>query len=176
MKRITILLALLMAGWSKLHAAPAETNSAPAGRQLLVDASSMPIGTGKATLTIGVLQRTNGIYAGDYKIKVFPYFFKNEKGRLAIAVSDQSLAEISRGKAAAITGTATTSGKSGRSRHIEATATPADLDHGKLKLWFTAGTRKMIFETAYHFTGKAAATAGAPATANPPALVLVTLP
>jgi hypothetical protein len=87
------------------------------------------------------------------RIKVFPYFFKNEKGRLAIVVSDASLAGINQGKVEAIIGTATTSGKGGRSRHIDATATPADINRGTLKLWFTAGNRKMIFEPAYHFAG-----------------------
>jgi len=113
----------------------------------------MPIAGGKATLTIGALQRADGVYTGDYKVKVFPYFLKNEKGRLAIVVSDESLAEINRGKVAAIIGTATTNGKGGQSRHIDATAMPADINHGTLKLWFTAGNKKMIFEPAYHFAG-----------------------
>lgn len=83
---------------------------------------------------------------------MFPYFLKNEKGRLAIIVSDKSLAGINQGNVEAIIGTATTSGKGGRSRHIEATATPTDINRGSLKLWFTtAGNRKMIFEPAYHF-------------------------
>ena len=56
----------------------------------------MPIAGGKATLTIGPLQRTNGTYAGDYKLKVFPYFLKNDKGRLAIVVSDAALAEAAK--------------------------------------------------------------------------------
>jgi len=73
---------------------------------------------------------------------------------LAIDVSDESLAMINHGKVAAITGTATTSGKDGKSRPIEATATPADINHGNLKLWFMAGDRKMTFEPAYHFAGK----------------------
>ena len=112
----------------------------------------MPVAAGRATLIIGALQRADGIYSGDYKIRVFPYFLKNEKGRLAIVVSDESLAEINQGKVEAIIGTATTSGKGGRSRHIDATATPADINHGTLKLWFTtAGNRKMIFTPAYHF-------------------------
>ena len=114
----------------------------------------MPIAGGRATLTIGALQRTNGVYSGDYKLKVFPYFLNDEKGRLAIVVSDESLAEINQGKAAAIIGVATTTGKGGRSRHIDATATPADINHGTLKLWFMADGRKMIFEPAYHFAGK----------------------
>ena len=128
----------------------------------------MPVAAGKATLTIGPLQRTNGIYTGDYKLKVFPYFLKNEKGRLAIIVSDASLAEASQGKVVAITGTATTSGKSGKSRLITVTATPADINHGTLKLWFMAGKRKMIFTPDYHFAGKETATVLAQAAETKP--------
>jgi hypothetical protein len=156
MKQIAFLLALLAAGWGDIHAAPATTNSAPPNRILMIDPSSMPVASGKATLTIGALQRENGVYSGDYKIKVFPWFLKNEKGRLAIVVSVKSLAEINQGKSAAIIGTATTTtpGKGGRTRHIDATATPADINRGTLKLWFTtAGNKKMIFEPAYHFAG-----------------------
>jgi hypothetical protein len=167
MKRIFVLLALLAAGWSAT-AAPALTNSAAGDRILMIDPSSMPVAAGKATLTIGVLRRANGVYSGDYKIKVFPYFLKNERGRLAIIVSDESLAELNRGKVAAITGTATTNGKGGRSRHIDATATPADINRGKLKLWFTAGKRKMIFEPAYHFAGKGTAVVLAQMTESKP--------
>jgi len=153
MKRISILLALLVAGWCDAHATPVSTDSAAAGRVLMIDSSSMPVAAGRATLIIGALQRTNGIYTGDYRIKVFPYFTKNEKGRLAIVISDESLAEASQGKVVSITGTATTT-KTGKSRPITATATPVNRDHGTLKLWFTAGTRQMTFEPAYHFARK----------------------
>jgi hypothetical protein len=153
MKRITLLLVLLVADWGNAQTAPEAGNSSPASRILLIDSSSMSIGTGKATLIIGPLQRTNGVYTGDYRLKVFPYFFKNEKGRLAIVVSDKSLTESSQGKVVAITGTATINGKNGKCRPIGAIATPVDQDHGTLKLWFTAGSRKMIFEPAYHFSG-----------------------
>jgi hypothetical protein len=146
MKRIVILLALLAAGWSNAL-------SAPASRILLIDSSSMAVGAGKATLIIGPLQRTNGVYMGDYKLKVFPYFFKNEKGRLLINVSDEAIAEASQGRTVPITGTATTDGNNGKCRPIGAIATPVDRDHGTLKLWFMAGDRKMIFEPAYHFSG-----------------------
>jgi len=130
---------------------PATQNPALSNRMLMVDPSSMPIAAGKTTLTIGVLQRAEGVYSGDYAVKVFPYFYESEKGKLAIVVSDESLAMINKGNVAAITGTATTSGKDGESRHIDALATPANINRGSLKLWFMAGNRKMIFETAYHF-------------------------
>jgi hypothetical protein len=123
----------------------------------MIDSSSMPVAAGRATLTIGALQRTNGVYSGDYRVKVFPYFLNNEKGRLAIVVSDESLAEANQGKVVAIIGTATASGKSGKCRPIAAIATPVNMDHGTLKLWFTAGSRKMIFEPAYHFAGNGTA-------------------
>jgi hypothetical protein len=158
MKRITVLLALLAIGWSAAFAAPASTNSAAENRILMIDPSSMPVDAGKATLTIGALQRTNGVYSGDYKLTVFPWFLKNEKGTLAIVVSDASLAEASQGKVVTITGTATTSGKSGRTRQVEVTATPTDSNHGMLMLSFTTvKNRNMIFKPAYHFAGNGTA-------------------
>ena len=155
MKQITVLLVLLAAVWDMARAEPVPTNSA-ADRVLMIDPSSMRIDGGKATLNIGPLQRADGTYTGDYKLKVFPYFFKNESGRLAIVVSDATIAKVNQGNAVKITGTATTSGKGGKCRPIEAIATPADINHGTLKLWFTtAGNRKMIFSPAYHLAGNA---------------------
>ena len=151
MKQIIFRLALLGAVCGNTFAAPVPTNSAAADRILMIDTSSMPVAAGTVTLIIGVLQRTNGVYTGDYRLKVFPYFFKNEKGRLAIVVSDESLAAANQGKVVAITGTAVTSGEDGKRRLIEVTATPTDINHGTLKLRFTAGDRKMIFEPAYRF-------------------------
>jgi len=162
MKRIILLLTLFAAVGGNGQAAPGSPDAAKENRLLLIDPSSVPVAAGKATLTIGALQRTNGVYTGDYKLKVFPYFVKNDKGRLTITVSDAALAKVSEGKVAAVTGTAT-SGKSGRSRHIEATATPADGNHGTLKLSFIAGNRKMIFEPAYHFAETATAAVWTPA-------------
>jgi len=85
---------------------------------------------------------------------VFPYFLKNDRGRLAILASDDSMAEINVGKITEISATAT-SGKDARSRPIAATVRPADVNHGTLKLCFTVGGRKMIFEPAYHFAENA---------------------
>jgi hypothetical protein len=55
-------------------------------------------------------------------------------------------------------------GEGGRSRHIDGTATPADNNRGTLKLWFTEGDRKMIFEPAHHFSGKGTAAVVGPTT------------
>jgi hypothetical protein len=144
----------LAVGLGGANAAPDSTNAVTPNRILLVAPSSMPITAGTVILTIGALHRTGDVYTGDYRIKVSPYFFKNERGRLAIVVSDQSMAAINEGKVVGIFGTATTSGKRGECRHIEATATPVDINHGTLRLWFMAGNRKMIFNPTYHFSGR----------------------
>jgi hypothetical protein len=150
MNRILLLIAL---GAAAVVAAPPATNAAVTNRVLIIGPSSMPVAAGRATLTIGALERVDGVYTGDYQIKVSPYFYKNEKGRLNIVVSDESLAKVSDGQVAEIIGTATTAGKGGLTRHIDATATPTNPDRGTLRLWFMAGDRKMIFEPTYHFAG-----------------------
>jgi hypothetical protein len=154
-----IVLGILLAPWWVAMAAPSATNL-----MLMIGPSSMPIAAGQATLTIGMLQRANGVYWGDYKVTVSPYFFKNEHGRLAITVSDETLARLRRGQGAAVIGTATSSGTSGATRHVDATAMPSSNDRGVLKLWFMAGDRKMVFEPAYHFGDNAKGAVPAPKT------------
>ncbi len=154
MKRISLLLALLAAGWSPAFAKPVSTNAPAADRILLIDPSWMHVTAGRATLTVGPLQRTDGVYTGDYKFTVFPWIQNDEKGRLAIFVSDESLAEASLGTVVTNSGTATTSGN-GVCRPIVVVATPIDKNHGTLKLTFMAGRWKMIFTPAYHFAGDA---------------------
>jgi hypothetical protein len=158
-KTILCLLLLLASSWGAAHATLTAANSA--SRVLILENSTMPLPTARATLIIGPLTRTNGIYAGDFKVKVFPYFFKSDRGRLAIEVPDKTLAEMNQGKAVAVTGTATST-KNGIVRHIEITATPKDRDHGTVSLWFMVGNQKMIFNPAYQFSSNVVTTALAP--------------
>lgn len=152
MPKAILCLLLLTSNWGAVQAAPATSISA--GRVLILENSTMPLTAAKATLIIGPLTRTNGIYVGDFKVKIFPYFFKNEWGRLAINVPDQALAAMNQGKAIALTGTSI-SEKNGAVRHIEITAKPQDNNHGTVSLWFMAGGQKMVFTPAYHFADDA---------------------
>src|ERR1700749_1311747 len=112
-----------------------------------------------------MLQLTNGGYTGEYHIKVFPYFFKNEKGRLDITVPAESRATVNSGKPAPITAVATAS-KSKHSFDIKAIVTPVDQDHGSLKLWFKAGEHDLTFMPEYHFDARANMTNGIAAQKN----------
>jgi hypothetical protein len=159
MPKTILCLLLLASSWGAAQAAPPQTNSA--GRVLILENSTMPLTTAKATLIIGPLTHTNSLYVGDFKVTVFPYFFKSDRGRLAINVPDKALAAVNQGKTVTVTGTSTST-KNSIIRHIEITATPKDCDHGTISLWFMVGDQKMIFTPAYHFADKAMASAIAP--------------
>jgi hypothetical protein len=165
MHKTILCLLLLASSWCATKAAPPPTNSA--SPVLILENSTLPLTTARATLIIGPLTRTNDVYAGDFKVKVFPYFFRSDQGRLAINVPDTALAAVCQGKTVVVTGTSTST-KNGIVRHIEITATPKDRDHGTVSLWFMAGNQKMIFTPAYHFAGQTMASVSAP----PPPLII----
>ena len=114
----------------------------------MIERSSTRVSAAKATLTIAPLVRTGGMFAGDYEVKVSPFFFKSESGKLEILVSDESLAKAKKGEAVEITGTALTHGENVK-RKVNARATPAGENHGELKVWFAADGREMVFLTSY---------------------------
>ena len=87
--------AAIKAGDLVRGAAPA--SPAPAGAEktgespLAVEPSTASLAGGKATLTLTTLRRRGTTYLGSYQIKVVPYFFKNETGKIFITISDPLL-------------------------------------------------------------------------------------
>jgi hypothetical protein len=84
-------------------------------------------------------------------MKVTPYFFKNDKGKLVVVVPNGAIAKASPGSSVDFTGTAISGGKKTVVRQIEGVATPVDAEHGALKVWLTVDERKLVFETMYRF-------------------------
>jgi hypothetical protein len=152
MKGLIVLFLALSVQLFTGHAA--STNSPSADGVLLIERSLLRTSGAKAVLTVGPLCRAAGTFAGDYQVKVSPYFFKSEKGKLAIVVSAESLLKLKKGIPAEIAGTATTDGERGSPRPVYATVTPSDADHGALKVWFNSGDKKLIFDTSYRFVQK----------------------
>jgi hypothetical protein len=97
---------------------------------------------------VGPLQQQGENYSADYQVKVSPYFFKSEKGRLAVLISNEAIEKTRQGMAVELTGTATTDGES-RSRAIKVTVIPRAKDEGALKVGFMAGGKKTVFDTSY---------------------------
>ena len=86
---------------------------------------------------------------------MFPFFFYNERGDIAIEVSDDQLRQLERGEEVSFIGHASNS--KGKARGVEGRATPAaaGADHGKIKVRVRVSKHiELTFNTAYRFTGK----------------------
>jgi hypothetical protein len=105
---------------------------------------------GSVSMTMPPFQRVQDRYESTYVAKVFPYFFYNEQGKLAIDFSDDQFAQLARGERVNFKG----SGRSddGEDRHVEGTATPTDAESGKIKVRvFVSKKIQLIFNTTYRF-------------------------
>lgn len=110
--------------------------------------TSIYIGT--VAMTMPTFARKNGTYQSSYVAKVFPYFFSNEKGALAITLSDEGLRQLERGETVEFAGRAVNT--DGEERRIEGKATPADALSGKIKVRVFVSKRiELIFNTSYRF-------------------------
>ena len=116
--------------------------------RLLIDRSFTRVSGAKATLTINPLVRIGESFAGDYQMKVTPFFFKSETGKLEIFVSNEALSKATNGMPVEITGTALTDGEEVK-RKVNARATPRDKDRGELRVWFKVDERELVFLTTY---------------------------
>lgn len=99
------------------------------------------------------LVRKNGTYESTYTANVFPYFFSNEKGTLAITLPDESLRKLERGEPVEFSGRAVNT--DGEERRITGKATPEEGAHalrGKIKVRVFVSKRiELIFNTSYRF-------------------------
>lgn len=150
-KMIRLLLtitSLMSLSINSIVATEASTN-----RTLVIERSFTHVSAAKATLTIAPLIRSGDMFAGDYQVKVSPFFFKSESGKLEIFVSEESLSRAKKGQPVEITGTALTHGENVK-RKVNARAVPAGENHGELRVWFDADGREMVFLTSYRLVEK----------------------
>ena len=142
--------------WGLLTAGAVAGDNAPKEevryRVLQVDRCFTKVAGGKATLTVSSLRRTNDVFAGEFKMKVVPYVFKSDKGKLVVVVPDEAMAKVSAGESVDLAGSATTmDGKKPVIRKFSALATPTDAEQGELKVSLTVDDRNLVFETKYRF-------------------------
>lgn len=120
---------------------------------VVIEPTKTSIYIGTVSMTMPTFVRKNGIYESGYVAKVFPYFFYNEKGTLAIAMSDESLRKLERGEPVEFSGRAVNTG--GEERRVEGKATPdvgAGGLKGKIKVRVFVSKRiELIFNTSYRF-------------------------
>lgn len=115
---------------------------------LLIATSSSSLAGATAKLIVGTLRREGENYVGGYQLKVFPYFFKSEKGRLSIRVSDSALSRVRRGRAIIFAGQASAEGIK-LTRKINGKATPSGENAGALDFTVTTENGPLVFKTSY---------------------------
>lgn len=144
---------LILGGVSPLYpdtANPAVAKSDPFTRKLVIDPSAAFVPLGNANLFVSPLTHQNGNYVGNYRLRVRPYFFKSERGRLLLAASDDSLRKLQTGSAINFTGQAVTQ-EDGRIHIVNGKATPASADRGSVTFSIVTNDGKLVFNTSYHF-------------------------
>jgi hypothetical protein len=115
-----------------------------------IEPAKTSIYVGSVTMTMPPFTRVQDRYESSYAAKVFPYFFSNEQGRLAITFTDEQLAQLGRGERVSFKGSARSS--EGEDRQIEGFATPADATSWKIKVRvFVSKKIELIFNTTYRF-------------------------
>ncbi|MGI8955629.1 MAG: hypothetical protein ACR2II_01790 [Chthoniobacterales bacterium] len=115
---------------------------------LSVATSSSSLAGGTAKLIVGTLHREGDKYVGDYRLKVFPYFFKSEKGGLFIRVSEPALRRIRGGLATTFTGQASPEGIA-VTHKIAGRATPSGKEGGDLTFTVSTENGALVFHTSY---------------------------
>ena len=115
---------------------------------LIIAPSNSKLAGGTAKLVVGVLSRAGSAYVGEYRIKVFPYFFKNESGRLSINISEPMLRRMVGGHPTNFAGRAVTTG-TGETRKVTARAIPKIRNEGALTFTVATENGPLVFNTSY---------------------------
>jgi hypothetical protein len=122
--------------------------------RISIQPASASLAGGEARLTTTGLQRQGGNYAGNYRLKVVPYFFKSESGTLSMIVSDELLRKLVRGSTVSFVGKAVTTG-SGTTRAVRVKATPmgAGAARGSMTISIPTENGELVFATEYTLGG-----------------------
>ena len=145
---------LMMVFTASAHAAAAASDPVLSANRIAIQPASASLAGGKAHLTTTGIQRTGGKYAGNYQLKVVPYFFKSESGTLSMVVPNELLRKLMGGKAVSFAGKAVTSG-SGTTRAVKVKATPAAADaaSGSMTISIPTENGELVFSTEYTLDG-----------------------
>lgn len=126
------------------------SNPKLANRRMFVDPSSTSLAPGKASLVVSPLIYQKQTYAGDYQLKVVPFFYKSQSGKLSLAAPDDSVRRLATGLAVEFTGEAVNR-KDGKIKVVKGKITPLTEDRGTVAFSIATENGELVFNTSYHF-------------------------
>ena len=148
------LISVLVLAAAPALAADAAPKAPSGGRysQATVDPMKTSIYIGSVRLVTAVFARQGDNFEATYEVKVFPFFFYNESGRITLRLPDPELRRLAGGETLVFNGEAVNHRK--KKRSIEVRAEPADAARGKLKISIMADGIRLIFHGTYRFIGR----------------------
>ncbi len=146
---MVIAVSLLVSGnaRSQPSSSPAAKPAAAQSR-MFVAPSSTKVSLGKVALSVTPLGKQGGYYVGTYRLKVTPYFFKNETGTLSLGNGEDLFGKLAAGTTVPFTGKAT-SGKDGMVKTVNGSATPSGNGQGAVSFTVVTENGPMTFNTSY---------------------------
>ena len=148
-RSLPLLLAAVLAGIparaaAELHAAELQNRFGT----VEIQPSKASILLGTVTLAAPRFVRKDGIFRSTYSATVFPYFFFDETGTIAIDMPDEALRRLARGEKIAFAGRGTSD--DGENRRIDGLVDPIDAVSGRIRVRIFISRRiSLEFNTSY---------------------------
>lgn len=144
-KLLTIHLFVCLMSVQGEEAPPSKAASLPS---IVVAPSKSRLTMAEASLIVGELSHENGAFRGDYAIKITPFAFKNEEGRLDLKITKADALKLSQGQAVEFSGTAT-SNKRNKEQGVKGKTEPTGATGGNVSFVVTTSDRQIVFNTTY---------------------------
>lgn len=114
---------------------------------MIVEPSATKVSLAKANLIVSTLEHEKEAYLGSYQLKVTPFTFKSETGKLFLQASDETVMQMTKGEPVKFTGKATND--KGDVKVVTGQTTPADTSHGAVSFSVQTENGPMVFNTSY---------------------------
>jgi len=115
---------------------------------ILVAPCKSKLSFAEASLIVSVLNHESGAFRGDYIIKINPFTFKNDEGRLDLKISDADAHKMTRGLAVEFSGKAI-SNKGNKQQGVKGRTDPKTASSGNVSFVVTTADRQIVFNTTY---------------------------
>ncbi|MEO7933041.1 MAG: hypothetical protein ABIT76_07775 [Chthoniobacterales bacterium] len=115
--------------------------------KMIVEPSATKVSLAKANLIVSTLEHEKEAYLGSYQLKVTPFTFKSETGKLFLQASDETVMQMTKGEPVKFTGKATND--KGDVKVVTGQTTPADTSHGAVSFSVQTENGPMVFNTSY---------------------------
>lgn len=116
--------------------------------RMIVEPSSTKVSMAKANLIVSPLDHQEKAYLGSYELKVTPFTFKSETGKLFLNATDEVVRQMANGESVKFTGKATNA--KGNVKVVTGKTTAAANDRGAVSFSVETDNGPMVFNTSYH--------------------------